>query len=359
MSLKIESPRPPQVSRPEVKSQVAPSIAKGEPAPSARPSPVADRFERVSASAGNKVPGGSRFEGVGSVRPLPKRLEGSTAVADKVVNFFAKDEKLSALGTSDPGKAREILQASFVAGGLSKRDAKILTQRYAEPQLKDLLKNSPGSTIPGGLKGGQTSSDKAGGSGETPPPTQTLGIRSSGTSRPTDPLGYVSADTQGKASSLIDALDFKDVKSWGDIQKISKDLSDKVELTADESKDALDAYINLKLAERVVLEGIDLGKDVGGKIGPGKDDFDDIKNGGFVPGERLEELPKALEPHRGALEKLTDKLLRDPKLDNDVKLRKALWSELKGLPLQDDRLRHDTRQYLLEELSLRQDRYTE
>jgi hypothetical protein len=78
-----------------------------------------------------------------------------------------------------------------------------------------------------------------------------------------------------------------------------------------------------------------------------------------VPGEPLEELPSKLEPHRGALEKLTDELLRDPKLDSDAKLRKALWSELKKLPLQDDAVRHDARQYLLEEFSLRQDRYTE
>jgi hypothetical protein len=346
MSLKIESPRPPpQVSRPEVQRQVAPSIAKGEPAPSARPGPVSDRFERVSPSTGTQVSGGSKYEGAGSVRPLPKRLEGSKPLADKVVNFFAQDSKLAELGRSDPGKASQILKASFMAGGLSKRDATLLSKRYAEPQLKDLL------------QGANTSAGKAGDVQQDAPVAQALGIRTSGgTSGDREALSQVSKDA---ADLLVKGTDFSQVKNWGDIQKISKELSEKVPLQDGDSKEALDAFINLKLAERVVLEGIDLGKDVGGKIGPGKDDFENIQNGGFVPGERLEDLPREMEPQRAELERLTDKLLRDPKLDNDTKLRKALWSELKKLPFQDDKLRHDTRQYLLEEFSLRQDRYTE
>jgi len=354
MSLKIESPRPPQVSRPEVRSPVSPGFAKGEPAPSATPRPISDGFERVAPGVSNKVPGGSGFEGVGSsLRPLPKRLEGSKPLADNVVKFFAQDAKLRELGHSDPSKARQVLQASFRAEGLSARDAKLLTQRYAWPELESGL----GKSALTGAGASQELSDTSAGNTTLSEDGEVLAeIRTTGTTRPTDGL---SQETMDKAMGMVDALDLSQLKNWGDVEKLGNEITRSVELQDGESKQALDAYVALKLGERLVSEGIDLGKAAGGKLGSGQDGFEGLQNGGFVPGEQLEELPRELEPHRGALEKLTDTLLRDPKLDSDAKLRKALWSELKRLPLQGDAVRHDARQYLLEELSLRQDRYTE
>jgi hypothetical protein len=355
MSLKIESPRLPQVSRPEVRIPMAPSIARGEPAPSAMPRPLSDGFERLAPHVGHKAPGGSRFEGVGSaLRPLPQRLEQSARLADNVVKFFAQDSKLQELGRSDPRKARQILQASFQASGLSSRDAKILTNRYAAPQLAGALGK-------GSLEGSTSTprfadTSSTGGSGLSEAEEDALAsIRTTGTTRPTDGLADMTKDT---VNQLINGADPAQFKTWGDVEKFTNQVLHSVQLQDGDSKEALKAYVALKLGERLVSEGIDLGKNTGGKIGPGKDAFEGLQQGGFVPSEPLEDLPRELEPHRETLSKLTDTLLRDAKLDNDAKLRKALWSELKKLPLQDDAVRHDARQYLLEELSLRQDRYT-
>jgi hypothetical protein len=71
----------------------------------------------------------------------------------------------------------------------------------------------------------------------------------------------------------------------------------------------------------------------------------------------LERLPRKLEEHRGELEEITQRLARDPSLNTDAKLRKALWSELKQVPLADN-LKQGARQFLFDALTRQMDRFT-
>jgi hypothetical protein len=271
MSLKIASPRLPQVSRPEVRIPMAPRFARGEPAPSATPRRLSDGFERAAPGVGHKAPSGSRFEGVGpALRPLPKRLEQSTRLADNVVKFFAQDARLRELGRSDPSKARQILQASFQAGGLSSRDARFLTNHYAAPQLAGALGKSKLQGV--GANQGLDYSGNNVESGLSEEQAEELAaIRTTGTTRPTDGL---SEFTRNAAGQLIDGADLSQFKNWGDVEKFTNEVLRNVPLQEGDSKEALKAFIALRLGDRMVSEGSDLGKNLGGKIGSGADVFE-------------------------------------------------------------------------------------
>jgi hypothetical protein len=78
MSPKIESSRPPQLSRPEAPSQVSPAVAKERPAPSAAPRPISDGFSREASSAAAQASRGALLEGAGTPLARDPRTSAPT-----------------------------------------------------------------------------------------------------------------------------------------------------------------------------------------------------------------------------------------------------------------------------------------
>jgi hypothetical protein len=303
MSVKMEFPLAPPVVRPELRSPVSPGPAKAEPVPPAPPATIADGFERVSPGAPPPLAGSSQFEAAGAVGALPPRLEPYRNLADSMVSLFCEDAKLSELARTDPQQTEKLLTASFLAAGVPSLEAGGLGRACAAQASKGPL----GSTIQ------------------------------------VDPRASVK--TRHKVDTMVESFG-PQVKSVADAIKLHDDILSTVKLEEGDTAEGVDAYTSLQLGRLLVDQGIELGKG-----GFGRD--------GFHRGEHLESLPAKLEPHRDALEKLTGHLLRDSTLDSKAALRKTLWTELKKLPFQDNASRHDARQYLLEAISLRQDRYTE
>jgi hypothetical protein len=318
MSVKLKLPLPAPVLRPEPRPPVSPGFAKGEPVPSAPPSVRTDGFERASPGAQTSALGGSRFEKAGAVKALSPRQEKYKSLVDNLVDQIVADDKLREQLLNDDPKVRETIIRSLELQGVPPGFAKHLADNQILPQAKAV----------------------AGSSG-------------SGTTRPIDAFSNLSPESKQSAADYFTPL-LNDAKTFEDHQRILGATLENVKLADGESIESLKAFAALKLGESMTDKGI-----TPRKLGPGADGFQGNANGGIVPDRLLEELPTKLEPHRDALEKLTDRLLRDPQMDNDARLRKTLWGELKKLPFQGNSLRREARQHLLEEISLRQDRYTE
>jgi hypothetical protein len=275
-----------------------------------------DGFERASAGAQPPALGGSRFEGAGPVKALHPRLEKYKSLLGNVVGQILADDKLSERVANRDPKTLDSIQNALVLAGMSSHVAKYATDKVIVP-LVSAARSGSGST------------------------------------RPLDDYGYtLSTGTQQGATDYFTSL-LDNAKTVEDYRRILDDTVAHVKLAEGETVDALRAFTAIKLGESMKEKGIGPGRV------PGRDWFQGHENGGIVPDERLEDLPAKLEPHREVLEKLTGQLLRDSKLDNDGRLRKALWGELKKLPFPNDGVRRVARQHLLEEMALRQDRYVE
>ena len=311
MSVKMDFPLAPPMVRPELRSPVAPAPAKAEPVPVAAPATITDGFERVSPGAAPPLVGGSQFEAAGAVGAMTSRLEPYKGLADSMVSLFCEDAKLSELARSDPQQTEKLMTASFLAAGVPPPEAGTMGRACAAQASKGPV----GSTL------------------QVDPRT--------------------SAETKHKVDSMVESFG-PQVRSVADAIKLHDDILSTVQLQEGDTAEGVDAYTSLQLGRLLVDQGIELGRG-----GFGGDGFHGGEHNGLKPGEHLESLPAKLEPHRDALEKLTDHLLRDSTLDSKAALRKTLWTELKKLPFQDDASRHEARQSLLEAISLRQDRYTE
>lgn len=315
MTVKLEIPRPTPVVSPEVRTPVAPGFAPGEPAPSATPAVATDGFERASAGTSSVGVGGSQFETAGAVTALGQLSESDKRMVDDMVSLF-RQEHPGELGEEELKLAGATFYDTFRLTGHTVGQS-VQAADYGVRMLRS-----------GGTGTGGTSTQGDG-----------CYLRSA-------QVGYIHEQADG-----AETLD--------DFHNLFDRLSTEMKPEEGQDPEMFKTAIGFELGKIMVEKGIGAGQLVGARVLSRQDGFQGRGNGGFVPGDRLEGLPRKLEPHREALEKLTGRLLRDSKLDNDAHLRKALWGELKQLPFPNDGLRRVARQHLLEEISVRQDRYTE